>query len=104
MNSAQGVGPLFVVRDLLTQRALMNKMRFTGVEFTRITSACATKYTAMKYHIVYIIHTIGICLNSAWLQKVIPCRTEKFKVISWIPRLVDRSWLGIEDLSVKGVS
>jgi hypothetical protein len=82
----------------------MNQMRFTVVEFPRITCDCVTKHTGMKFQIVSIIHTIGFCLNSAWLQKVIPCLTAKFKVISWIPRLVDRSWLGIEDLGVKGVS
>jgi hypothetical protein len=104
MNSAQGAVPSFRMRNLLTQRALMNQMRFTVVEFPRITCDCVTKYTGMKFQIVSIIHTIGFCLNSAWLQKVIRCLTEKSIAIGWFPSLVVCSWLSIEDLCVKGVA
>jgi hypothetical protein len=104
MNSAQGAGPLLRVRDLLTQRVLMNQMRLTGAEFPRITCDCVTNHTGLKCQMISITHAVGFCLNSAWLQKVIRCLTEKSIAIGWFPSLVVCSWLSIEDLCVKGVA
>ena len=104
MNSAQEADPPYGSPNLFNIRAIFNRIKFTGVKALKITYECVPNKTEMKWHIVSIIHTLGVCLNSAWLYKVIQCRSEKLKATGRVNLLDYHSSLSTCVFNEKGVS